>query len=284
MNQSRCNSPSEQAGTLAFLQDELARRDPGMAVQVLETHISVILLSAKRAWKLKKAVTLPYLDFASAQTRLALCQRELELNRRTAPAIYRAVHRVIRRAGGDLSLVVVASAQTPGGDVFAGGGGIDADDGTTLVDAVLEMERFEQDQLLDRLAVDGALSPQLVTRLAQAIAKLHKQAQPLLQAERSGSQRIGDILEINERGLARAGGLLDVATVRRVTQTLRLRWRQHDGLLDQRQHAGHVRRCHGDLHLSNIVVIDGVPTLFDCLEFDEGMATTDVLYDLAFVL
>jgi len=283
MNQSRCNAPSEQAGTLAFLQGELARRDPGMAMQVIETHISVILLSATRAWKLKKAVTLPYLDFASAQTRLALCQRELELNRRTAPAIYRAVHRVIRRAGGDMSLAVVPCAQTAADD-GAGKGGIGADDGTTLVDAVLEMERFEQDQLFDRLAVDGALSPQLITRLAQAIAAFHERAQPLAQGERSGSQRIGDILEINERGLARAGGLLDAATVRRVTQALRLRWRQHHGLLDQRQHAGHVRRCHGDLHLRNIVVIDGAPTLFDCLEFDEDMATTDILYDLAFVL
>ncbi len=284
MNQSRCNALSAQAGTLAFLQDELARRDPGTAVAVIETHISVILLSATRAWKLKKAVTLPYLDFASAQTRLALCQRELELNRRTAPAIYRAVHQVIRRAGGDMVLTIAPSLQIPGGDAVAGKGGIGADDGTTLVDAVLEMERFEQDQLLDRMAVDGALSPQLITRLAQGIAAFHKRAPPLLQAGQSGSQRIGDILDINEQALARAGGLLDAATVRRVTQALRARWRQHDSLLDQRQHAGHVRRCHGDLHLRNIVAIDGVPTLFDCLEFDEDMATTDVLYDLAFVL
>ena len=258
----------EQAGTIEFLASALARRDGSGPVSRAETHISVILLCATLAWKLKKAVKLPYLDFRSADDRLALCERELALNRRTAPSLYRTVRRVVRDADGNLAL-----------DAHG-----DQDGRQTLVEAVLEMQRFDEADVLDRMAVRGELTPEIVTQLARVVADFHSRAARARELARSGAQRVGDILAINEKGLAMARELLDGESVQRLVDETRSLWQRHRGLLDDRQRSGRVRLCHGDLHLRNIVAIEGTPTLFDCLEFDTGMATTDILYDLAFVL
>ena len=252
--------PDESA--LAHLRAELQRLDGGTPVRELQTHISVVLLGSTLAWKVKKSVTLPYLDFGSAERRLAMSERELELNRRTAPAIYRRVMRLVRLPEGRLQL----------------------DGDGELVEAVLEMQRFDESRLLDRMAVRGEVTSTLVARLARVIAGFHSRAEAAADLERDGSQRVEDVLRINEEALATAGQVFDDAAVDDLVDATREAWRRHASLLDERQRTGHVRRCHGDLHLRNIVVIDGVPTLFDCLEFDEAMATTDVLYDLAFVL
>ena len=247
---------------LEYLKRELQRRDGGEPPAEVQTHISLLLLGQARAWKVKKAVKLPYLDFSTPEQRLAMCRRELLLNRRTAPAIYRKVMQLVRTHAGEWQL----------------------DGEGDLVEAVLEMERFDEQGLLDRMAADGKLTPALVDRLAQVVAEFHAGAQPALQLERSGSQRIGDVLRINEQALEAARSIHDAAAIDGLVAATNDAWRRHARLLDARQHDGRVRLCHGDLHLRNIVVIDGTPTLFDCLEFDEGMATIDVLYDLAFVL
>ena len=247
---------------LQYLKNELQRLDGGKVPDEVQTHISIVLLGATLAWKVKKAVQLPYLDFGRPQQRLAISERELALNRRTAPAIYRKVRRLVRAADGRLQL----------------------DGDGELVEAVLEMQRFDEDGLLDRMAVGGRISAALVTELAHVVAEFHSRAQPASGLERSGSQRIGDVLQINEQALDAARELAGTASVDSLIRATSATWQLQAPLLDARQLAGHVRLCHGDLHLRNIVVIDGVPTLFDCLEFDEDMATIDVLYDLAFVL
>ena len=253
--------------TIEFLRDELQRLDGGAIPSVVQTHISIILLGRTLAWKTKKAVKLPYLDFRRVEQRLALCERELALNRRTAPAIYRCVRRLVRGTDGSLRL----------------------DGDGELVEAVLEMRRFDEAGVLDRMALRGELTPQVVTQLAHVVAEFHSRAAPAGGLSRSGSQRLGDILQINEQSLAAARsvfahGLSGSAPTDTLIRTTRDQWQRHADLLDERQRAGRVRLCHGDLHLRNIVVMDGAPTLFDCLEFDADMATTDVLYDLAFVL
>ena len=247
---------------LEYLKNKLQRLDGGRVPGEVQTHISIVLLGATLAWKVKKAVTLPYLDFGSAQQRLAISERELALNRRTAPAIYRKVRRVVRAADGRLQ--------------FDGDG--------ELVEAVLEMQRFDEDGLLDRMAAHGRISAPLVTELAHVVAEFHSRAAPAVGLERSGSQRIREVLRINEQALDAARRLAGTAPVDCLIRATTEAWQRRAPLLDARQLAGHVRLCHGDLHLRNIVVLDGVPTLFDCLEFDEDMATIDVLYDLAFVL
>lgn len=250
-----------QDEAIAFLRDELGRRD-GEPPDTAETHISLVLLGRDLAWKLKKAVRQPYLDFSTPERRLALCLRELELNRRTAPGLYRRVRRLTRESDGTLSL----------------------DGEGALVEAVLEMARFDENKLLDRMARRGALSPTLVARLAATIAAFHAGTPPLADASTSSSDRIEAVLRINEAGLEAGRAVLGDEPADAAAKAMRALWQSRRPLLDARQHEGKVRRCHGDLHLRNIVEIDGEPVLFDCLEFDEEMATIDILYDLAFLV
>ena len=94
---------------------------------------------------------------------------------------------------------------------------------------------------------------------------------------------VGDVLAMNEAAL-RSSFLAREQDVSPVCEAMRAQLARNASLLDARREAGKVRRCHGDLTLRNIAMIDGEPTPFDCLEFDEALATIDVLYDLAFVL
>ncbi|MBB4002187.1 AAA family ATPase [Aurantimonas endophytica] len=232
--------------------------DPG-AVETVTTHISAVLIGGDRAVKLKRAVRLGYVDFSTPERRLAACERELELNRRTAPALYRRARRIVRGPTGALAL----------------------DSEGPLVDAVVEMARFEGEGLFDQMAIDGTLTASLMTRLARHIAAFHVR----LPADHGakGAAVMAAVLDINEGALSTTT-VFPADEVAAFNRRFRAALAAHGPLLDRRGEAGKVRRCHGDLHLRNICLVDGEPTLFDCLEFDEAMATTDILYDLAFLL
>jgi len=249
----RATSADDQSESVRFLKGLAA--DP----RVVETHAAIVVLAGERALKLKRAVKLPYLDFSTPELRLAVCERELALNRRTAPALYRAVRRITRGADGRLG--------------FDGEG--------PLVDAVVEMARFDEDGLFDRLATRGALTPALLAELARSVADFHAEAE--VATDRGGAAIMASVLDINARALATTS-VFAADRVARFDAAFRAALDRHAVLLDARAAAGFVRRCHGDLHLRNICLLDGRPTLFDCLEFDEAMATIDVLYDLAFLV
>lgn len=244
-----------QAETIAFLQAD----GRGRAAEIVKTHISMVFLTADRAFKLKRAVRFPYLDFSTAERRLIACEAELALNRRTAPNLYLGVRRITRDPGGTLSL------DGPG----------------LLVDAVVEMRRFDQDDLLDRLALRGALTPRIATALAQRLAAFHDGA--AVSTRHGGAAGMRAVLAMNDASL-RATSLVAADAALAIAETFRQALAHRAELLDRRRAAGKVRRCHGDLILRNICLLDGEPTLFDCIEFDETIATIDVLYDLAFLL
>jgi uncharacterized protein len=227
-------------------------------VELIETHISRIFLAGDRAFKMKRAIKLPYVDFSTPELRLAACEKEVELNAATAPGLYIGVRRIVRR---------------PDGGVGFGGDG-------QLVDAVIEMVRFEQSRLFDRMASAGALTPELMTRTARMIAYYHRSA-PVVRD--GGAANIARVLDINRAGFA-TSHVFDPAEVSRLDTAFHTALRHHADLLDRRAAAGKVRRCHGDLHLRNICLFDDEPRLFDCIEFNDQIATTDVLYDLAFLL
>ncbi|MVA98601.1 AAA family ATPase [Nitratireductor sp. CAU 1489] len=228
-------------------------------VEVIETHISRIFLVGERAYKMKRAVLLPYVDFSTPQARLSACRKEVTLNSRTAPDLYLGARRV--------------TATPDGGLEFDGKG--------ALVDAVVEMKRFDQSCLLDRRAEAGDLTPRLMTEVARAILRFHESA-PVVHAG-GGADNIAGVLDINEAGFATSQLFLPGA-VAALGARFRATLARRAALLDARETAGKVRRCHGDLHLRNICVLDGVPCLFDCIEFNDQIATVDVLYDLAFLL
>ena len=145
-------SRGEQTDAIAFLSDPATHK--GAAVETMETHISYIFLAGDRAYKIKRAVRLPYADFSTPGLRLATCRKELDLNSRTAPELYLRVRRITRKTDGKLE--------------FDGDG--------ELADAVVEMKRFDQSALFDRMAQTGSLTPALMTETARAILRFHQGA------------------------------------------------------------------------------------------------------------
>jgi hypothetical protein len=231
----------------------------GVPVERIDTHTAVVFLAGDRAYKLKRAVLYDYFDGSTRDRRRALCEAEVALNRRTAPTIYRGVVAVARGAMGRLAL---------GGEGAA-------------VDWLIAMNRFDQDGLFDRLAESGRLDLELMPPLAVAIAAFHRQADR--RQDQGGAAGLKWVIEGNRAGFAEAS-CLDPAAARRVTELALTTLDHHAVALDRRREAGFVRQCHGDLHLRNIVRLDGQPTLFDAVEFNDRIACTDVLYDLAFLL
>lgn len=247
-----------QAKVIAFLKASEFFSDDPERVEEVTTHISHLLLGRETAVKLKRALKLPYVDFSTPALRLAAAEREVELNRRTAPQLYRGVRRITREPSGNLAL----------------------DGKGDLVDVVVEMARFDEDTLFDRMAVAGKLTDELLENLARQIAEFHQGIEP--HPRDDGAAHMAGVLDVNEAALA-GGEVFAKEAVEGFNARFRETHAALADLLDRRGRAGMIRRCHGDLHLKNICLVDGEPTIFDCLEFDEDLGTTDLLYDLAFL-
>ncbi|TPN51452.1 bifunctional aminoglycoside phosphotransferase/ATP-binding protein [Mesorhizobium sp. B1-1-7] len=248
----------DQQAAAAFLLDPASYGATG-PVEAIETHISRIFLVGQRAYKMKRTVKLPYVDFSTPTLRLAACEKEVELNSKTAPGLYLGVRRVTREADGKLA--------------FDGAG--------QMVDAVIEMVRFDQSKLLDRMAAAGELTQALMTAVARMIVGYHRAAPTIHNG--SGSSNMAGVLDINEAAFA-TSHVFTKPEVKTFAKAFRTALARHSGLLDRREAAGKIRRCHGDLHLRNICLFDCEPRLFDCIEFNDQIANIDVLYDLAFLL
>jgi aminoglycoside phosphotransferase family enzyme/predicted kinase len=233
----------------------------GKAVERIDTHSAVVFLAGSRAWKLKRAVRYDYLDFSTAARRKSMCEAEVRLNRRTAPTLYRGVVAVTREPDGSLAL---------------GGTG-------TPVDWVVEMERFDQEALFDRLAARARLGLGLMPLLAASIARFHQAAEH--RDDHGGKVGMNWVVDGNAIGFAEYGtGVFEPSACFRVIDDACAELDRWGPLLDARREAGFVRQCHGDLYLRNIVLLESGPTLFDAVEFNDDIACIDVLYDLAFLL
>lgn len=222
----------------------------------VQTHLSEIVLAGHLAYKLKRAVQLPYADFSTYKKRLSACLRELEFNRKTAPMIYRAVRRITRDKEGRLS--------------FDGQG--------EEIDAVVEMARFDERAVLENMAKRHVLANSTLEAVAREVAYFHDNAEVM-----PGDGDMSAILDVNLAGF-RSSNFFAENLVSRFDAGCRRLHATHLALLSHRAKAGYRRRCHGDLHLRNICLIDGKPVLFDCIEFNADLSSIDVLYDLAFLL
>lgn len=229
------------------------------AEQVIETHISSVLLAGEHALKLKKPVALDFLDFSTLDARRRFCDEELRLNRRTAPQLYLDV------------LPVTGTVAAP----RLGGAG-------AVLDWALRMRRFDPALTLDRCVerLDGAQ----IDALAVAIAALHRGAAVVpADSDWGRPDTLRRTVDDNLAGLradchapalrARADALAAWCTAG---------FAQQRALIETRRAQGFVRECHGDLHLGNVVLIDGAPLLFDALEFSAELRWIDVIGDLAF--
>src|SRR5579864_2205218 len=250
----------DQAAVIDFLSDGKSYGEPGERPKRIDTHISIVFIVGDSVYKLKRAVRFSYLDYSTVAARARFCRAELELNRRTAPGLYRGVRSITRKPEG----------------------GLEWDGPGELADCVVEMERFDERELFDLLASDGRLTRAHMVRLADAIAGFHAAA--TIAPGFGGAQGLADVIEDNYVNIAASGGRLELQAIDGLHAACRAELMRIRELLDARRANGRVRRCHGDLHLRNICLFRGEPTLFDCIEFNDAFSCVDVLYDLAFLL
>ena len=228
----------------------------GHAVRLVETHISWVLLTDEIAYKLKKPVRLPFLDFRTLASRCHYSREELRVNRRLAPSLY---------------LDVVDVVETPAGPRLSGPG--------QVVDVALRMRRFPDGALWSERLTLGEVRAADVDALAETLAAFHAAAPSASPATVHG--RGTGHAHVVERLLA----ALDdrdrhAASMRAWLRAECARLQPH---FEQRRLDGRVRECHGDLHLANVVQLGDRATPFDAIEFDESLRWIDPVEDVAFL-
>ncbi len=232
-------------------------------LHVAETHISWIVLTGPFAYKIKKPVNLGFLDFSTLQARRFYCEEELRLNRRLAPDLYLEV------------VPLTGSPDRP----FVGGTG-------TAIEYAVKMRQFREADLLDRVQARGELLPAHIDMLARTIAAFHACCDRAPAGEAFGSPE--NVLEPARQNFLQMAQLPSEPADRERLNRLRS-WSeaQGDALRDvfaSRQRDGFVRECHGDLHLGNAFLENGVPRLFDCIEFNPNFRWIDVMSEVAFLV
>ncbi len=253
-----------QSNVIAFLSSPAAYGLADAAVERHETHGSIVFLAGERAYKLKRAVRFPYMDYSTVERRKAMCAAELTVNRRLAPELYIGTAAVVLGKDGSFHIA-------------------ETSDGGNAVDWLVVMKRFPQEALLESMRARNVLDISLMRQLGERIAAFH------LDAERrpafGGAEGIAAVIEENNCLLAKfAGQIFDRAKIGHLDGLAREALAMLRNLLDGRRGTGHVRRCHGDLHLNNICLLDGKLVPFDAIEFCDSFACIDVFYDLAFLL
>ncbi len=250
-------APSQEP-VFALLSDPAAHG--GQPVKRIDTHAASVFLAGDTAYKVKRAVRFPFLDYSTLEKRKTACEAELKVNKPFAPAIYRRVVAITREPDGRHAL----------------------DGKGTPVEWAVEMRRFDEGRTLDHVAETGTISDALAEALGHICAAAHDQAEPV--AAEPWIAALAAYLDQNDAAFHDFPDLFARAEVDALTANSRSHYERVRPLLVARGRAGLIRRGHGDLHLGNIVLIDGEPVLFDAIEFDPLIASGDVLYDLAFLL
>jgi hypothetical protein len=224
----------------------------------LDTHISTVVLAGDLAYKIKKPLDLGFLDFLSLASREQACHEELRLNSRLAPAIYQAV------------CAITGSIERPQ---------IDGDG--EVIDWAVRMQRFDADAILSNLI--STLDVGLIGALAERIAGFHESIAVCDPAAAYGdieavSGPMTQNLEQIRRCAPRTGARLEPLAAWTAAQRVSL-----TPALSRRKAEGHIRECHGDLHLGNVALINGEAVVFDAIEFNPGLRWIDTINDVAFM-
>lgn len=235
--------------------------EPAMRVELVETHASWLLLAGSFAYKVKKPVVLPFLDYGTLERRRVCCEDELRLNRRFAPDLYLAV------------VAITGCLEDP----QIGGPG-------AAIEYAVRMRRFAESGRLDHLCARGQLNTGHVSALAAAVVAFHQQLAPAATATRFGEPAA--VLAPALANFAELPALLnsneEQARLALLADWTRAQFARLAPRFAARKAAGRVRECHGDLHLGNLVLIDSQVRLFDCIEFSEDLRWIDVASEIAF--
>lgn len=245
------------------LRNPLCFPHPVKTIQVVETHISWVILTGDFAYKIKKPVDLGFLDFTRLETRRFYCWEEVRLNRRLAPELY---------------LGAVAIRGSPEAPRIEGEG--------PLLEYAVKMREFPQDALASRLLARDKFGTEHADALATAIAGFHGTARIAVAADAYGApdavlapalQNFDQILHCN-------ADPSDRETLERLRHWTEGEHHLRNDAFATRRSGGLVRECHGDLHLGNIVVLKGRPVAFDCIEFNNNLRWIDVISEVAFLM
>lgn len=231
--------------------------------ELIETHASWVILTGTIAYKIKKPVDLGFLDFSTLSKRRVCCEEELRLNRRLAPEIY-------------LGLApIFGPAEQP---KWTGSG--------KIIEYAVKMTQFPQDAQLDRALAIGNLQPRHIDIFARLIACFHQQIPVAGTDSRYGTpNHIRKSIQENfhqiRKHIPEEEMLKPLAELEHWTQT---GLNAMEPVFVRRKSKGHVRECHGDLHLRNLAWINDAPVVFDCIEFNPGLRWIDVISDTAFLV
>ena len=235
---------------------------PPARVDVRETHVSVVFLTGDRAYKLKKPVRMPFLDYSTRERRRHFCEEEVRLNRRFAPDVYLGVQGIAGR-DGDLALT-------------------GADDPAVL-EHVVVMRRYDEEATLERLVARHADGSRLAERVGARVAELHEAA-PAAPTGHWTPAYVGERIEENfATTRPDVGTLVDRHELDALERFSRAFLRGHEDLIECRAAAGMVREVHGDLRAEHVLVEGDRISLVDCVEFDARMRCIDVAADVAFL-
>lgn len=227
----------------------------------IDTHISTVWLAGDHAYKLKKPVKLPFLDFSTLALRRHFLAEELRLNRRTAPELYL-----------DL-LPVTGSASVP----LLGGAG-------EPIEWVLRMRRFPAGALLSELVASGQLQASQIDALAAHVADFHRRLPALAPAEAPIKDVVAWTCESLDEAESNPGRppAVGQARVRALRERLLALLETQAGWRARRLQGGFLRECHGDLHLGNLVLWRDAVLAFDAIEFEPALRCIDLINDIAF--
>ncbi|WP_339734710.1 AAA family ATPase [uncultured Gimesia sp.] len=246
------------------LQNKSLYDHPVDKFQVLETHISLVLLTGPFAYKLKKHVDLGFVNFSTLELRKKYCEEEVRLNRRLAP---------------DLYLKVIPITGTEAEPEWDGAG--------EVIDYAVQMVQFSQEHLLSHAIEQGTLTVTQIDSLAQEVATFHEKID--IAGDDMEYGRPDKIMAPVEENFRHLGELFSsddsILEMVALIRTENEHWYEsHQSLLAQRKSCGFIRECHGDMHLNNMILSEKGVTLFDCLEFNAALRWGDVMSEVAFLV
>jgi hypothetical protein len=236
---------------------------PVRSIELIETHISWVLLTGDFAYKIKKSVNFGFLNFSTLGRRRRFCEQELHLNRRLAPDIY---------------LDVVSITGTQNKPVISGDG--------EVMEYAVKMVQFPQSAQLDHMLAAGKLSAEHMDAIARMVADFHQAIQVADDSMDYGNTNV--LYRPVEENFKQISEHLDTGpyadTLSVLQQWSKSEFVKLEPVFEQRKHDGFVRECHGDMHLRNLVWLDSGPTAFDCIEFNADLRWIDVISEVAFLV
>ncbi|MBN2332397.1 MAG: AAA family ATPase [Deltaproteobacteria bacterium] len=230
-------------------------------IELLQTHISWVIIADQLVYKIKKPVDFGFIDYSSLEQRHHFCQEELRLNRRLSRDVYLRVEPIVKRENG----------------FFYGGS-------EQPVEYAVVMQRLPEDRMMKQLLARGELRPEHLQQLAEMLAAFYRQARVIGDGTFGTLETVSfNIRENFEQTEKYLGKSLTEADYRRIIDFNEQFFREHEDLFGRRVEQGMVKECHGDLHMEHICFAGDHIDIYDCIEFNDRFRLIDVMADVAFL-